>query len=143
MTASEKGYGKRTDITEYPRKGRGGQGIIAMVVNDRNGQLIGVTQVFGGEDIMLISNQGTLVRTRVDEVSCLGRNTQGVTLIRLATDETLVGVERIPELEGEDEEFDEDGNLIEASVEDQSAVVGEAAVDAEESKDAEPPAEQE
>jgi DNA gyrase subunit A len=104
LTASEKGYGKRTDITEYPAKGRGGQGIIAMVVNDRNGQLVGATQVFGGEDIMLISNQGTLVRTRVDEVSTLGRNTQGVTLIRLGENETLVGVEPIPELEGLDEE---------------------------------------
>ncbi len=107
LTASENGYGKRTDVQEFPTKGRGTQGVIGMVVNERNGMLVGATQVFGGEDIMLISNQGTLVRTRVDEVSCLGRNTQGVTLIRLADDESLVGIERIPELEGAEVDEDE------------------------------------
>ena len=100
LTASENGYGKRTGVDEFPTKGRGTQGVIGMVVNDRNGALVGATQVFGGEDLMLISNQGTLVRTRVDEVSQLSRNTQGVTLIRLGEGERLVGVERIPELEG-------------------------------------------
>ncbi|MDF1629684.1 MAG: DNA gyrase subunit A [Alcanivoracaceae bacterium] len=108
LTSSEKGYGKRTGVDEFPTKGRGTQGVIGMVVNDRNGVLIGATQVFGGEDIMLISNQGTLVRTRVDEVSLLSRNTQGVTLIKLGKEEHLVGVERIPELEGVEEEIDED-----------------------------------
>jgi len=108
LTASLNGYGKRTGVDEFPTKGRGTQGVIGMVVNERNGLLIGATQVFGGEDIMLISDQGTLVRTRVDEVSLLSRNTQGVTLIKLASDEHLVGVERIPELEGvEDEEGEE------------------------------------
>ena len=108
LTSSENGYGKRTAVDEFPTKGRGTQGVIGMVVNDRNGVLIGATQVFGGEDIMLISNQGTLVRTRVDEVSLLSRNTQGVTLIKLGKEEHLVGVERIPELEGVEEEIDED-----------------------------------
>jgi DNA gyrase subunit A len=68
--------------------------VIAMVSNERNGRLVGAVQVLDGEEIMLISDQGTLVRTRVDEVSSLGRNTQGVTLIKLAKDETLVGLER-------------------------------------------------
>ena len=104
LTASENGYGKRTDVEEFPTKGRGTQGVIGMVVNDRNGPLVGATQVFGGEDIMMISNQGTLVRTRVEEVSLLGRNTQGVTLIRLGEEERLVGVEPIPELDEEEAE---------------------------------------
>ncbi|MCH8545056.1 MAG: DNA gyrase subunit A [Alcanivorax sp.] len=109
LTASEKGYGKRTDVSEFPTKGRGTQGVIGMIVNDRNGALVGATQVFGGEDLMLISNQGTLVRTRVDEVSTLSRNTQGVTLIRVGDNERLVGVERIPELEGVEVDDDEEG----------------------------------
>ncbi|MEY1662165.1 DNA gyrase subunit A [Isoalcanivorax beigongshangi] len=104
LTASEHGFGKRTLVEEFPTKGRGTQGVIGMVVNDRNGKLVGATQVFGGEDLMLISNQGTLVRTRVDEVSQLSRNTQGVMLIRLGEQERLVGIERIPELDGDDEE---------------------------------------
>src|SRR5690606_35099718 len=114
LTASEKGYGKRTGVDEFPTKGRGTQGVIGMVVNERNGMLVGATQVFGGEDLMLISNQGTLVRTRVDEVSLLSRNTQGVTLIRLGDGETLVGVERIPELEGAVEMDDEDVDAVDA-----------------------------
>jgi DNA gyrase subunit A len=97
LSASERGYGKRTPIDEYPQRGRGGQGVIAMVSNARNGKLVGAIQVLDGEEIMLISDQGTLVRTRVDEVSSLGRNTQGVTLIKLASDETLVGLERVQE----------------------------------------------
>ncbi|WP_273824134.1 DNA gyrase subunit A [Pseudomonas asplenii] len=105
LTASERGFGKRTPLSKFPRRGRGGQGVIAMVTKDRNGQLIGAIQVQEGEEIMLISDQGTLVRTRVDEVSSLGRNTQGVTLIKLANDETLVGLERVQEpseVEGEE-----------------------------------------
>ena len=116
LTASEKGYGKRTSLDEFPTKGRGTQGVIGMVVNERNGSLVGATQVFGGEDLMLISNQGTLVRTRVDEVSQLSRNTQGVTLIRLGDGERLVGVERIPELDGaDDDEVDVDADVESAS----------------------------
>ncbi|WP_371351190.1 DNA gyrase C-terminal beta-propeller domain-containing protein, partial [Salmonella sp. M265] len=71
--------------------------MIAMVTNERNGALIAAVQVQEGEEIMLISDQGTLVRTRVDEVSLSGRNTQGVTLIKLASDEVLVGLERVQE----------------------------------------------
>src|SRR5690606_23880660 len=113
LTSSENGYGKRTGVDEFPTKGRGTQGVIGMVVNERNGMLIGATQVFGGEDIMLISNQGTLVRTRVDEVSLLSRNTQGVTLIKLGKEEHLVGVERIPELEGAEEDIDDEDEASE------------------------------
>lgn len=104
LTTSERGYGKRTSITEFPTKGRGAQGVIAMVVNDRNGKLIGATQVFEGDDIMLISDQGTLVRTGVEGVSQLGRNTQGVTLIKVSENEKLVGVERVCEPEDVDGE---------------------------------------
>ena len=112
LTASERGFGKRTAITEFPEYKRGGQGVIAMVSNDRNGRLVGAVQVLDGEEIMLISDQGTLVRTRVDEVSSLGRNTQGVTLIKLASDEKLVGLERVQEpSEVEGEEFE--GEVLE------------------------------
>ncbi|MGP0173503.1 DNA gyrase subunit A [Pseudomonas sp. NCHU5208] len=97
LTASERGFGKRTSLGKFPRRGRGGQGVIAMVTSERNGKLVGAIQVQDGEEIMLISDQGTLVRTRVDEVSSSGRNTQGVTLIKLAKDETLVGLERVQE----------------------------------------------
>lgn len=113
LIASENGYGKRTDVEEFAVRGRGTQGVIAMVINERNGVPVGATQVFGGEDIMLISNQGTLVRTRVDEVSQLGRNTQGVRLIRLAEGERLVGLEPIPELDEEDDSTQE-GEAAEA-----------------------------
>ena len=102
LTASLNGYGKRTVLEEFPRRGRGGQGVIAMVTNDRNGRLVGAVQVQHGEEIMLISDQGTLVRTRVDEVSSLGRNTQGVTLIKLGKNEHLVGLERVQEPSEED-----------------------------------------
>ena len=102
LTISENGYGKRTDVTEFPTKGRGGQGVIAMQTSDRNGQLVGAVQVLDGEEIMLISDQGTLVRTRVDEVSVLGRNTQGVRLIRVRDGEHIVGIERIEEAEETD-----------------------------------------
>jgi DNA gyrase subunit A len=114
LSASERGFGKRTPLADYPRRGRGGQGVIAMVSNERNGKLMGAVQVQDGEEIMLISDQGTLVRTRVSEVSLLGRNTQGVTLIKLAKDETLVGLERVQEPSVEDE-LEE----IEASLDDE------------------------
>src|SRR3989344_5028878 len=105
-------------ITEFPEYQRGGQGVIAMVSNDRTGRLVGAVQVLDGEEIMLISDQGPLVRTRVAEVSSLGRNTQGVTLIKLANDETLVGLERVQEpseVEGEELEGEEfEGEVIAA-----------------------------
>ncbi len=97
LTASQNGFGKRTEVADFPLKGRGGQGVIAQQCSDRNGNLVGAIQVDCGEEMMLISDQGKLVRTRVDEVSQSGRNTQGVTLIRLKDGEHLVGIERINE----------------------------------------------
>ena len=108
LTASERGYGKRTPVGEFPTKGRGAQGVIAMRTNDRNGDLVGAVQVFDGDEIMLISDHGTLVRTPANDVSSLGRNTQGVRLIRLAEDAKLVGVQRIVETVGGDVPGDED-----------------------------------
>ena len=101
LTVSENGYGKRSELSEFPTKGRGTQGVIAMATSDRNGALVGAVQVFEGDELMLISDQGTLVRTRTDEVSVLSRNTQGVRLIRLKAGENLVGVERIEESDEE------------------------------------------
>ena len=103
LTASDRGYGKRTDITEFPTKGRGTQGVKAMVVNERNGIIIGAVQVFENDEVMLISDKGTLVRTSADSVSCLGRNTQGVRLIKVDEKERLIGVERVCEPEEVDD----------------------------------------
>ncbi|MFU8764532.1 MAG: DNA gyrase subunit A [Haliea sp.] len=99
LTVSENGYGKRTEAAEFPTKGRGNMGVIAMSTSARNGRLVGAVQVFDGDELMLISNQGTLVRTRAEEVSLVGRNTQGVRVIRTRPDEFLVSVERIAEPE--------------------------------------------
>lgn len=120
LTASENGYGKRTPVEDFPQYKRGGQGVIAMITNERNGPLVGAVQVVDGEEIMLISDQGTLVRTRVSEVSRLSRNTQGVTLIKLSNGEKLVGLERVQEPsddeEGDDEEMgDTDAGAAEGS----------------------------
>src|SRR6185312_7467007 len=101
LTASASGYGKRTPVDDFPVHGRGGQGVIALQTSDRNGTTVAALQVLPGQEIMLISSTGTLVRTAVDEVSELGRNTQGVRLIRLSDGERLVGIERIESLEGE------------------------------------------
>jgi len=102
LTVTENGYGKRTAAAEHHTQGRGGQGVIGIKTSARNGPLIGAIQVAEEDDIMLISDGGTLVRTAVCEISRLGRNTQGVTLIRLREDEKLVGLERIePEEEAE------------------------------------------
>ena len=108
LTASVNGFGKRTSVEEFPKKGRGGRGVIAMQISERNGPLVGAVQVFDGDEFMLISDQGTLVRTRVDEVSLQSRNTQGVTLIKVVEGEHLVGLERIDEPE-ESEEQEEGG----------------------------------
>jgi DNA gyrase subunit A len=101
LTASEHGYGKRTPLEDFPVHGRGGQGVIALQTTERNGATVGAVQVTPGQELMLISSTGTLVRTPVDEVSIVGRNTQGVRLIRLAEGERLTGIEQIDEtLEG-------------------------------------------
>ena len=101
LTATKNGYGKRTAIEEYRSTGRGGQGVISIQVTERNGDVIAATQVNPVDEVMLISNKGTLVRVPVAEISLVGRNTQGVRLINLVNDELLVGLERIATLEEE------------------------------------------
>src|SRR5690554_6594889 len=108
LTAYERGYGKRTAVSEFATKDRGTQGVIAMVVNDRNGPMVGAVQVFDEDEVMLISDQGTLVRTHVNQVSVLGRNTQGVTLIRVNDKEKLIGVAPIYDDEDDAAEAGED-----------------------------------
>lgn len=104
LTATVHGYGQRTSLEDYRPTGRGGQGVIAICVNERNGKVVAAVQVVDDDDVLLMSDKGTLVRTRVNEISLLGRNTQGVRLIQLADDESLVGVEAISkELIGEEE----------------------------------------
>jgi DNA gyrase subunit A len=95
LTVTENGYGKRTPVDDYPRRGRGGQGVISIQTSERNGLVTGAVQVENDHDIMLITDGGTLVRTRVEEISLVSRNTQGVKLISLQGDEKLVGVEKI------------------------------------------------
>ncbi len=101
LTATENGYGKRTAVSEYRSTGRGGQGVISIQVSERNGEVIGAIQVTPQHEVMLISNKGTLVRVPVDEISLVGRNTQGVRLISLTNEELLVGLEPIATLEDE------------------------------------------
>jgi DNA gyrase subunit A len=107
LSVSENGYGKRTEVTEYATKGRGNKGMIFMQASERNGDMVGAVQVFDGDELMMISDQGTMVRTRTDEISILGRNTQGVRVIRLKEGEHVVGVERIDEPEEIDVIIDE------------------------------------
>ncbi|HEV8334227.1 MAG TPA: DNA gyrase subunit A [Steroidobacteraceae bacterium] len=95
LTASQNGYGKRTLVEDFPAHGRGGQGVIALQISERNGQMVGALLVKPDDEIMLISSSGTLVRTPVGEISIQGRNTQGVRLIRLDEGDRLVGLERI------------------------------------------------
>jgi DNA gyrase subunit A len=101
LTASEKGYGKQTRFEEFATQGRGGQGVIAMQTSERNGELVGATLVQSGDEVMLISNGGVIVRIATDEISTLGRNTQGVRVIRLRSEEQLIALERVVEREDE------------------------------------------
>ncbi|PYF84260.1 MULTISPECIES: DNA gyrase subunit A [Marinomonas] len=112
LMACENGYGKRTLVEDFPVYGRGGQGVIGIQVSERNGPVVGAAQVDETDEIILITDQGTLVRTRVTEVSCQGRNTQGVTLIRLTNDEHLVGIERVVEDDEADIVVDEAGDVV-------------------------------
>jgi DNA gyrase subunit A len=104
LTATENGFGKRTKVDEFPVQGRGGQGVIGIQTSDRNGRMVGAIQVKLGDEVVLISSVGTLVRTAVDEISEQGRNTQGVRLIRLDEGERLVGLDRIIALSEDDEQ---------------------------------------
>ena len=105
LTVTQNGFGKRTESAEYPTKSRATQGVISIKVSERNGPVVGAIQVDEADQIMMITDAGTLVRTRVSEVSTVGRNTQGVTLIRTAEQEHVVGLQRVAE-PVEDEELD-------------------------------------
>ncbi len=108
LTATENGFGKRTPIEEYPAKSRATKGVVSIKVSERNGAVVGAVQVLDTDEIMLISDQATLVRTRVSEVSLVGRNTQGVRLIRTGENEKLVGIQRIEEVVDDGIDISED-----------------------------------
>jgi len=113
LTSTENGYGKRTKVDDYPLKGRGGQGVISIKTNERNGKIVGAVQVQSDDDFMMITDNGTLVRIAVSDVSEMGRNTQGVRLIRLTKGEKLVEIEKIEVLAGSEDQADdaiEDGD---------------------------------
>jgi DNA gyrase subunit A len=103
LSATENGFGKRTDIDDFPIQGRGGQGVIAIQTTERNGRTVGAIQVQDDDEVMLISSGGTLVRTPVSDISIIGRNTQGVTLIRVEEGQRLVGLARIESIEDDEE----------------------------------------
>ena len=106
LTASQNGFGKVTPLEEFPKHGRGGQGVIALQITDRNGIMVGALQVSLDDEIMLMSQNGVLVRTPVRDISVVGRNTQGVRLIRLEEGDQLSGLERIEGLAGDGEDAD-------------------------------------
>jgi DNA gyrase subunit A len=113
LTITENGYGKRTELSEYPAKSRATKGVVSIKVSERNGKVVGAVQVEDLDEIMVITDNGTLVRTRVNEVSVIGRNTQGVRLIRTSDDEHVVALQRIDEVE-EPTEFE--GENVEGEV---------------------------
>ena len=117
LTATENGYGKRTNIAEYTRHGRGTKGMIAIQQTERNGKVVAATLVHADDEIMLITDRGVLVRTRVSEIRELGRATQGVTLIALDEGAKLSGLQRIVE---------NDANMADAgaSAEDEDGIEG-------------------
>ena len=135
LFATENGYGKRTQIGDFSVQGRGGQGVISIQTSERNGRVVGAIKINDGEEVMLISNGGTLVRTPVDDISILGRNTQGVTLIRLDEKEQLVQIEAVAaSVDGssEDDTVDgtsEDETVDSISVDDTGNVADESVVD--------------
>ena len=110
LTATEYGYGKRTALDEYRITGRGGQGVISIKVNERNGRVVRAVQVMDEDESMLITDQGVLVRLRVNEISIIGRSTQGVRLINVTEGERVVGMQRIEEIQDDnlDDIQDED-----------------------------------
>ena len=119
LTITENGFGKRTDLAEYPAKSRATKGVVSIKVSERNGKVVGAVQVEELDEIMLITDNGTLVRTRVNEVSVIGRNTQGVRLIRTADDEHVVALQRIDEIEEPEqlEEVAEGDEIVETNSE--------------------------
>jgi DNA gyrase subunit A len=117
LTATAHGFGKCTPVAEYPLKGRGGQGVISIRTSERNGEVVGAVQVDDGDEVMLISNVGALVRTPVTGISVMSRNTQGVTLMSLGEGERLVGLEKLAQLSNGDaplEDADDDAGEVPA-----------------------------
>jgi DNA gyrase subunit A len=108
MTVTENGFGKRTPVEQFPVKGRGGMGVISIRTSERNGEQIGAVRVNDDDEIMLITDRGVLVRTRVADVSQMGRDTKGVTMIRLGSGERLIGIERIEALDADEDEPEAD-----------------------------------
>lgn len=102
LTVTEKGFGKRTALEEYPRQGRGGKGVITIKTTERNGNVAGTVQVRETDEVMIVTSGGTLIRTRAAEISMVGRNTQGVKLISVDDGERVVSVTQVAEKEGED-----------------------------------------
>jgi DNA gyrase subunit A len=103
LTAAETGYGKRTKPEDFPAHGRGGQGVIAMQTSERNGALVSAVQVNDDDEVMLITDGGVLIRTSVEGISVLSRNTQGVRLIKVGPKEKLIGVAPVAKLDDVDE----------------------------------------
>ena len=99
---TENGFGKRTDVEEYRQQGRGGSGVITIKTTDRNGFVIGVNQVNDADDVMIITNRGKIIRMKVNQISIIGRNTQGVRLISLESGEKVVGLAKLAEKEESD-----------------------------------------
>ncbi len=114
LTATENGYGKRTPIADYTRHGRGTKGMISIQTSERNGKVVAALLVKDEDEIILLTSEGKLVRTRVSEIRVMSRNTQGVTLISMASDVHLVGLERVTENDDGDAASDE--NAVEAEV---------------------------
>jgi DNA gyrase subunit A len=141
LTVTEKGYGKRTAMSDYPVHGRGGQGVISIQTSSRNGNVVGADLVHDDDELMLITNGGTLVRTRVNEVSIQGRNTQGVRLIRLSDDELLVGLDRIANLSADEVEGAVDADAdADAAADDVAGAIDDAPGDSEGAIDESPEA---
>ena len=122
LCACANGYGKRTAVGEFPTKKRGGKGLIAIKTSERNGELVGAVAIDEHKELLLISDGGTMVRTRAHEIATTGRNAQGVRLIRLGADETLVGLEALEDLSEELDELLEDVENTEITTETQSEV---------------------
>ena len=118
MTVTENGFGKRTPIAQFPVKGRGGMGVISIKTSDRNGAQIGAVRVDEDDEAMLITDGGTLVRIRVADVSQMGRDTQGVTMIRLSKNEKLIGIERVEALDDDESDEVDAGDDVEGDVAD-------------------------
>ena len=137
LTTTENGYGKRTPLEDYSSKSRATQGVISIKVSERNGKVVGAVQVDENDEIMLISNKGTLVRTRVSEVSVVGRNTQGVTLIRTSEDEKIVALQRIDEIKDVPVYEEEEGENTPVAVEGETSEAPADVVDEQETDTAE------